>query len=181
MLQPVIEYFKEKEWAYANKKSAITFALNGKNGVFHCVLKIFEEDSFISFITYMGVNCPDNKRYEMAELLTHINSNLLYGNFEMNLYDGEIKFRTGAYYEGVELNSKFIDNIIMKNIYAIDVSSVELSKFIYGNVSIPEVYDILYPRPLKTIEEPEESKQIEIKAKEVKAKKITDTKDKSGK
>jgi hypothetical protein len=160
MVEKVIEYLDGKQWVYTKKDSILTFALSGLNGVYHCVIRVREEVSFISFITYLGTNCPANKRPELAQLLTHINSNLLYGNFEMNLFDGEVKFRTGLYYEGVELNNTLIDNLIMKNIYAMDVSSYQFSKFMFGNVTIPEVYDALYPSTA-LIEEKKEAILIE--------------------
>lgn len=160
MLSHVIEYLERKEWVYTNKNNVITFSLSGLNGVFHSVLRVKEEESFISFITYLGVNCPDNKRNEVAQLITHVNSNLLYGNFEMNLYYGNIKFRTGLYYNGVELNDDLIDSVIMKNIFAMDVSSPVFQKFIYGDDSIEDVYNTLYP-PTKTIEEPPKTKDLD--------------------
>lgn len=156
---------KEKKWVYTIKDDVITFSLNGINGIYHCVLRLREDSYFLSFVTYLGINCPAEKRPEMAQLLSQVNSNLMYGSFEMNIYNGEIKCRTGSFYEGIKLNSKFIDNIVIKNIYAMDICSVEFSKFIYGNISILEVYDTLYPPSLPLIELPEEDKKSTVEVK----------------
>ncbi len=165
MLEKVTSYLNEKEWVYSEKGDAISFSLHGYKGIFNCVIRIHEETFFISFITYLGTRCPEEKRADMAQLLSHINSNLLFGDFEMNLFDGIIKFRTGMYYGGIELTTKIIDNVVLKNIQAMDISSIQFNKFLFGGVSIPEVYDILYPlevsEPPKEIESEKEVKQIE--------------------
>ena len=160
MLEKVTEYLESRNWVYTQKNNIFTISLEGINGIFHCVLRPREDISFLSFVSFFGTNCPFDKRNEVAALLTHLNSNLLYGNFEMNLENGEIKFRTGLYYEGMELNNTIIENIIIRNIYSMDVSSIQISKFIFGNESITEVYNTLYPSsPL--VEDIKETKLIE--------------------
>lgn len=147
MLQKVIEYLKKQNWVYSQgrKENILTLTLGGNNGFYHCAIDVREDISLFLFISYMAPVCPPEKRAEMAQLLCQINSNLLYGNFEMDLFDGVIKCRTGMYYNDIELNDKLIDNVISRNTSSMDISSVHFAKFMYGNISIPEVYNILYP------------------------------------
>lgn len=160
MVEKVTEYLESKNWVYTQKNNIITLPLGGSNGIFHTVLRVREDISFLSFVSFFGSNCPFDKRKEVAVLLTHLNSNLLYGNFEMNLDDGDIKFRTGLYYEGMELNNEIMENLIIRNISSMDVSSIQISKFIFGNESIIEVYNALYP-PSQLLEDTKETKLIE--------------------
>jgi hypothetical protein len=45
---------------------------------------------------YTQVQCrvPEEKRPEMADFLNHVNSNNWYGNFEMDMDDGGVRYRT---------------------------------------------------------------------------------------
>lgn len=156
MLAQVIDYLNQKEWAYSTNKQddVVTFTLSGVNGIFHCAVRVREDLSILYFITYFGLNCPPDRRADMAQLLCHINSNLIYGNFEMDIFRGEIKCRTAICYDTIELNYAVIDNLIIKNIYTMDICSVEFSKFINKNATIPEIYSRLYRDTDKLVEEP---------------------------
>lgn len=155
MLAQVIEYLNQKGWVYStnNEGEYVTFSLSGANGIFHSIIRVREEISIIYFVTYFGLNCPQDRRPDMAQLLSHLNSNLIYGNFEMDIFEGSIKSRTGLCYENVDLNFTVIDNLIIRNIYSMDICSVEFSKFINNKATISEIYSRLYPNTDKLIEE----------------------------
>ena len=162
MITNLTDFLKKQEWVYSpgNREGIFLFSLSGYNGIYHCLADILEDVQRFLFISFMGTRCPSEKRKEMAELLTIINSNLSYGNFEMNFPTGDIKFRTGILYEGIEVTEKVIANTIFQNINSLDVSSPLLSKFMFGDISIPEVYEGLYnpkslPEPTETNQEPE--------------------------
>ncbi len=82
MRSKLIEYLQEKEWRYSEGRdpNIITFSLSGLNGIFNCVASIDEKESRFFFITFWGINCPFDKRIDMAVLLNTINSNLIYGH-----------------------------------------------------------------------------------------------------
>jgi hypothetical protein len=149
MLEKIIDYLKRKDWTFTYGKvpNVLFFPINGFNATFNCIVDINEDNSSFLFITFNGTTCPQDKRIKLAELLTRLNNNLRYGNFEMGMESGEIKFRTSLNFEAIELNDKIIDNIILKNIYIHDFSFPFLSKFLFGNMTMDEVYNNLYPSP----------------------------------
>src|SRR5260221_14345955 len=118
MITKVTEFLKSQGWTFSvgKRPDLLLFSLSGVNGIYHCVVDDKEDVSRLLFISFMGTTCPKEKRTEMSELLTMINSNLGYGNFEMNINTGDIKFRTGIIYEDLEITEKAISNIILKNI-----------------------------------------------------------------
>ena len=154
MLVKITDYLKKKQWAYTNggKEESLFFSVTGTNGIYHCLVDFSESSLLFAFITYMGTNCPIEKRMEMAALLNTINSTLLYGNFEMNSA-GDIKYRTSLYYDDTELTEKVIDNIIIKNIYNLDFTAPYLSKFMFGNLTIEDVYNSIFPPNAQVIED----------------------------
>lgn len=162
MITSLTDFLKKQEWVYSlgKREGVFLFSLSGYNGIYHCLADVLEDVQRFLFISFMGTKCPPEKIKEMAELLTRINSNLGYGNFEMNFPNGDIKFRTGFLYEGLEVTEKVIANTIFQNINSLDVSSPLLSKFMFGDISMPEVYEGLYnpislPGPAETNQEPE--------------------------
>lgn len=151
MLEKLTEYLKRKGWVFTQGKlpNLLILAINGFNSTLNCVIDADEEDSMLLFISFNGTICPEDKRLQLAELLTRINYNLRYGNFEMGIDNGQIKFRTSLYTEDIELTDKIIDNIIIKNIYTHDFSFPFLSRFLFGQMTMDEVYDNLYPKQLE--------------------------------
>ena len=121
------------------------FPVTGFKATFNCVVDVTEDNSLVVFITYNGTICPQEKRSQLAELMTRLNSKIKYGNFEMNMESGDIKFRTSIYYEEMAINDKIIENIILKNIYTHDFSHPFLSGFLFGNMNMDEVYMALFP------------------------------------
>src|SRR5580704_12840455 len=147
MILKVIEFLKGRNWVYTigKKPDSIFFSLHAQNGIYHCFGEDRSEIKTFLFLSFLGTSCPLVKRDDMCRMLTMINSNLLYGNFEMELDSGDIKFRTGIIYDHIEITNEAIGNIISKNIDIIDLSHPYLQKFIYGEATMLEVYDSLYP------------------------------------
>ena len=57
------------------------------------MLVIVREDNF-STLTTIPLSADENSRLAVAEYLTRANFNLRNGNFELNMEDGEIRFKT---------------------------------------------------------------------------------------
>jgi len=137
-------------YTIGKKPTYLTFPLNAQNGIYHCFAEDREELKTFLFLSFLGTSCPFQKRDEMCRMLTMINSNLLYGNFEMELDNGNIKFRTGIAYQDIEITKEAIANMIAKNIDTIDISHPQLVKFMYGEMTMVDVYNSLYPAPSET-------------------------------
>ena len=160
MLEKIIDYLQRKEWTFIHGKypKALSFNIKGFNASFNCLVDV--SDDFFLCITFNGTICPIDKRLQLSELFTRINSNLKYGNFEMGMDSGEIKFRTCICSEGIEINDTVIENVIMRNINVHDFSFLWISKFLFGEkTSMSEIYNDLFP-PLEELES-KEVKQIE--------------------
>ncbi len=57
------------------------------------MLVIVRQDNF-STLTTIPITADENHRLAAAEYLTRVNFNLRNGNFEMNMADGEIRYKT---------------------------------------------------------------------------------------
>jgi hypothetical protein len=150
MLEKIIDYLKKKGWNFTHGKDGniLFFPISGFNAIFNCVLDVTNDNFFFLFITFNGTNCPLDKRLPLSELFTRLNNKLKYGNFEMGIDTGEIKFRTCICFEEMDINEKIIENVILKNIFIHDSSFPSISKFLFGDLTQNEVYNNLFPSTL---------------------------------
>lgn len=160
MLERIIDYLQRKNWTYTSGKvNGILFLpINGVNGIFNCVVDVTEDNSLFLFISFNGTTCPMDSRLRFAELLNRINFNLKFGNFEVGMESGEIKFRTSLFYEEMEINDKIIDSIILKNLHIHDSVFPYFNKFLFGSLSMDEIYNNIFP---STPIENKETKKID--------------------
>lgn len=59
------------------------------------------------------VEVPPERRLAVAELITRINYGLPVGNFELDLGDGEVRFKSSASYAGLELGPELVRNVLL--------------------------------------------------------------------
>jgi hypothetical protein len=144
MYDKFIEYLKGKNWKYSEDKDSgiVSFYLGGTNGTtFYCAGQDEPDRHRFIFFSYCVANCPDTLRIKMAELLTRLNSVIFLGNFELNFETGIIKFKTSILYEGLDLNNKSIDNLIINNLAVMDDCTPAILKLIYGDLNAIDAYN----------------------------------------
>jgi hypothetical protein len=145
MLDIVKKYFNQNGWQYTEveDKNVLLFGINGKNGNFQCVADIDAEEKKFIFFSVCGANTPIEKKHEMLELINLLNYDLFFGNFEMDLEDGEIRFKTSVFYEFIEPSIEFINQIAMTNIIAMDSSLIGMMGLMFGNLTASEAFEII--------------------------------------
>lgn len=140
MFNKIIDYFKSQAWDYApvgNETSAI-LGIKGENGEFECLAEVNEENKKFIFFSIFSENIPLGKRLEMSELLTRLNFGKFLGNFEMDIDDGELRYKTSIYFGNLELTPEIVENMIMTNIATMDQSIGGFIQLIHGGKSAIE-------------------------------------------
>ncbi|HYV90384.1 MAG TPA: YbjN domain-containing protein [Chitinophagales bacterium] len=124
------KYFDDKGWKYSNaeSESIFFFGISGVNLTIHCTADLDEEKKRFLFCTEASVSVPEEKRRDIAELLTRFNYGTFLGNFEMNFENGRIQFRTSIVYDSIELTDILLGNLIMNNIISMDLSFPSIQK-----------------------------------------------------
>jgi hypothetical protein len=116
IFEAVIKCFEEEHWKYLWVETTgeiILFTqIPQKNGDFLCMSRVREEKDELVFYAYYEGNVPANKWQEAAAFLTQINDGLTIGNFEMNLENGEVRFRTGVAVTDRALTEAEIDHLV---------------------------------------------------------------------
>ncbi len=159
MFQKVIEYLKKRGWSYSSKADDSLFiSLTNDNGTYHCIIYIKEKTKILAVVSFLGTHCPPEKLDLILHLLNLANNNLLLGNFEIN-EAGDIKYRTSINLDYIELTEDIIEDLIMRNIYNIDIANPTFHKVMFGNMTSDSAFLEIFPTPkpgIKNIEDIEE-------------------------
>ena len=78
-------------------------------------LSVDEDRCFVLFYTMCPLMAPEHKRPAIAELLTRANYGMSLGNFELDLRDGEIRYKTSIDVEGSRLTEALLAPLVYAN------------------------------------------------------------------
>ena len=137
MLNLIKEYLKKQDWQFSKleDKNVLLFGIGGKNGNFQCVADVNEEEQKFIFFSICGANAPLEKRSEVLGLLNQLNYTLFLGHFDMDVEDGEIRYKTSILYKHITPNTDLIDQIIMTSIVAMDTYLPAIMGVMFGGLT----------------------------------------------
>ena len=136
----LIAFLQEDDWRYEElpDESAIRFSFTGKNARYDCFGRANEEHEIFVFYTIIPLRASESQRLLVAELLARINYGLNIGNFEMDMNDGEIRYKTSIDVEGGELTSRMVETLITVNISTTDRYFSSFTDVMYAGVDPAE-------------------------------------------
>lgn len=80
------------------------------------------------------------RRPAAMELLTRINFELALGCFEMNLADGEIRFRTSVILPAADITPGIVEHLVRSNICIVDQRYPQIMAVLYSGVSPEDAF-----------------------------------------
>ncbi|MEY2864751.1 MAG: hypothetical protein RLY58_2458 [Pseudomonadota bacterium] len=95
--------------------------VQGKKGEWMCLVRVFEQTERLLVYSMLPREVPLAQRERIALMLTHINYGLVMGNFEMDLDDGEVRYKTSIDIEGIDLTGVVLRNILFGNFFSMDL------------------------------------------------------------
>ena len=122
LLDAVIAFFTNDDWTFTKLQgqTVLHMAYQGENGLWNCYAQTREtEEQFIFYSIYPDL-VPEDRRSSLAELLTRLNYGLVIGNFELDLDDGEVRYKTSIDTVGSALKSQIIERLVHTNIVIMD-------------------------------------------------------------
>ncbi|MGC9525950.1 MAG: YbjN domain-containing protein [Limnospira sp.] len=136
----LIEFLTEDGWVYKEieHRRVLALGIEGKNGRFDCYAIAREEEKQITVYSIFPVKVPDYKRPHIATFVTRVNYGTIIGNFELNFYDGEIRYKTSLDVEGDRLTPALVKHLIYTNVTTMDKFLPGIMSIIYGNISPEE-------------------------------------------
>jgi hypothetical protein len=140
-LSVVKQHLKNREWTYVEKdNSTVLFGVEVENIRFQMAFHWLEKNDQLLLYAYFPENVSEKKRNKMAVLLTHINFGIVIGNFEMDLADGCLRYKTSIDTESLLITEKLIENMINATVATFNHYYFAIKQATYkANFSIKEV------------------------------------------
>lgn len=106
---------------------------------------LVRENNF-STLTTVPLSADENARLAVAEYLTRANFNMRNGNFELNMNDGEIRFKTYVHVGQGTLDPSAAKLAILLPFLSIDRFGDGLLEVLFGLKSPREAFEAIEPR-----------------------------------
>lgn len=92
-----------------------TMQVSDKSHEWGCMLRYFGEQQLMAVYSILPFSVPENHRAEMLAVLSYLNYDLMIGNLEMDLADGELRFKTSIDLEVTGLNELVLSYLLQSN------------------------------------------------------------------
>ena len=118
LYQRIAEFLDEDGWKYRFREDNGTicsgFQLENALGAVPLFVDV-RSDKYIVFAV-PRVKCEPENRFELAEFLTRINYRMIFGDFEMDFSDGEVRFRFPVDCDGAAPSDAMIKRSILMTV-----------------------------------------------------------------
>lgn len=126
------------EFTYDEKNEIVRLDIRGVNSDFYSFLIVDEEQESLLCNTHINQKIPFAKRIAVCEFMNRINYELASGNFEMDMDDGEIRYRTYLDLAGSEASKEQILNLIWNGAQSFDSYYPGFIQLIHGEYTPEE-------------------------------------------
>lgn len=145
----VVDYLIKDGWTIQQGADFLNTRIRGTNGdSFRLFISFDEELLRIVAYTISDTVIVENKRLIVAEFFTRLNYGMSIGNFELDMSDGEIRYRTSiALADNIEFfTDTAIDSLIWVNVNTLDKYFRTIMSINYSpetNINVKDLYEKL--------------------------------------
>jgi hypothetical protein len=122
----------------------------GQNGQTIGYARILVDLEQFLFYVVAPSKAPEERRAAVGEFVTRANYGLRIGNFEMDLNDGEVRYKSSLDFEGTSLTPELIRNAIYPAVQTMDRYLPGLMSVIYGGQTAAEAIAMIESPPAET-------------------------------
>src|SRR5262249_12668701 len=101
-------------------EAMVRLRVRGENGEWDAYGQVREDDQQVIVYAECPLSAPADRRDATMEFVTRANFALAIGNFELDLDDGEIRFRTSLDVKGDRLSPGLLRQLVWNNIAVTD-------------------------------------------------------------
>jgi hypothetical protein len=143
--EAVEKFFIEDEWNYVQLGDSFVLKLgfSGDNGEWQCYAQVNEDLEQFVFYSVCSSKVPFSKRGAIAEFISRVNFGLIIGNFELDMTDGEIRYKTSIDVEDDRLTYALIKRLVYPNVLMMDKYYPGIMAVLYGNISPKEAVELV--------------------------------------
>ena len=141
----VCDYLTEKDWSFSaySDKGYVSFGLRLRDGSVRVVVDATEGAGWSRVLVYCiySTFAPEQRRQAVSEAIARINYATNFGNFEMDLKDGEVRVRTVLEGDGF-VGEPMIDRAVRKSLDLADQYQAALLAIAFGNSAPKDILDM---------------------------------------
>jgi hypothetical protein len=146
LFERVASYLDAADWDYTAHEDKNYFSLSCRLEMasVRIIIDVYDADDWHRLLasSIFPVFMPEHRREDVAMSLAKINYSLIYGNLEMDLKDGEVRFRTVVESDG-ELSEAMIERVLRGNLSAANRYLAPLLAVAFGNAAPETVLDLV--------------------------------------
>lgn len=124
----------------------VTF--QGDNAQWLCYAQIQEDNRQLVFYSMLPTQVSEEKRMAIAQFIIRANNGLALGNFELDLGDGTIRFKTSLRSPNSDVSVDVIKDVVYTNVLTVDHYLPGIFQILYSHtepdVAIAHIEDTLY-------------------------------------
>jgi hypothetical protein len=145
LFERVSDYLTEKDWNFSSfpEQGYVSFGLRLRDGSVRVIVDVADGVGWSRILAYCiyPTYVPESRRQAVSEALARINYATTFGNFEMDLKDGEVRVRTALEGDGF-VGEPMIDRAIRKSLDMADQYQAALLAIAFGNASPQNILEM---------------------------------------
>lgn len=136
LFEQVTSYLDRKNLKYENAMSmAAIVTIRGKNAQFNLVIQVREEDQQVIAYSVNPSTTPLERLDEMAIFVTLANYGIFIGNFELDLRDGEVRYKATHTLFNDSLSDEALGTLIQHSVSTFDQYAPGIRAVAEGTIS----------------------------------------------
>lgn len=118
MVEAVELFLQSAQWEYMREEDAPIYFMHyyGESADWPCACLVLEEQDRVAFLSRVPATMPAEVRAAATEFITRVNYGLGTGSFEMDLDDGDLRFKTTLDTGGDPLTQALLGPLVWLNI-----------------------------------------------------------------
>ena len=133
----LVMFLQEDEWKFTRLEGEDTIVLtfNCANATYLCYAQARESQQQIVFYTLYPIRAPEEKRQQAAEFAARVNYGLVMGNLELDMHDGEVRYKTSADVNSTPFTLPLLRSLMQINLSTADRYYPGFASLLYGGVT----------------------------------------------
>ena len=122
LLDTVAQFFTDTGWEFSrdDQESILLTGYEGDNGRWPFFAWAIEEHHQVALYSQMPAPIPEARRGAAAEYITRANYDMIIGSFDLDLEDGDCRFKTSIDVTSDRLSVALVGQMVLANVIMMD-------------------------------------------------------------
>ena len=150
VMTTLIRYLQQEGWTFLRRDHVVLSHLTGHHGSYRLMVDVRQEHDPDQRLVLVYVTAPvkvvPEQRLAVVEYTTRANWAVVVGNFEMDLADGEIRYKGCLEYADGDVTASMLARLIHRCAGTMDQYFRGLMRILYGNVDAVAAIQPIVPQ-----------------------------------